>query len=172
MLKMFLVLAIASVLYPRPSPVADFPSGPGVGFAPVSLGRGQILRVTAGNVEPPEAMSAERLASGSCAGGVSFEFYNDKGELLKRKSLKNLQPGKSAAVELSRQELPDRPSAIEVRAVILFGYGGGTPLDRESARILRCKLVPSLEVSEKADGRTVLKLTDAKPLPGPNPPRK
>lgn len=130
------MLSVLGVHCPRPLPAADFPFGPGVGFAPFSLSPGQIVSVTALNVEPPGIASPSKLASGSCAGGIIFESYDAEGKLRKRTALKNLQPGKSTTVELSRRELTKRPASIEIRAVILFGYRAGTLLDRGAARIL------------------------------------
>jgi hypothetical protein len=125
------------------------------------IASGQTARINALSVGP-----------GGCGGGVTLEFYGADGELLKRTVIPNLQPGKAAFLDLSRDELPKGAVRTEVRAVLLFGYAGGEPPTAETRRSIECNILPSLEIFESTTGRTSLVLTDAKPLPGPNPPRK
>jgi hypothetical protein len=148
---------------------ADVPTAPGIGFAMVRIGSGQSARLNALNI------GASGLAgrnAGSCGGGITFEFYGADGELLKRKVVPGLKPGKAAFVELSRDELPKGALTISIRAVLRFGYGGGAPPTSEMIQRFECHLLPSLEVFESATGKVQFVLTETKPLPEPNPPRK
>jgi len=138
----------------------------------VGVASGQTARITALNAGPGGPLSASGLAEGSCAGGVTLEFYGAAGELLKSKTIPNLAPGKTALLKLRRDELPKSVLRTEIRAVLRFGYAGGVPLSPRKERLFECNIAPSLEIIEEATGRTSLVLTDAKLLPGPNPPRK
>jgi hypothetical protein len=156
-----LAFAISIIPGEGPAAAADLPVSPGVGFAMAGIASGQTARINALSVGP-----------GTCGGGVTLEFYAADTQLLKRTFIPNLEPGKAAFLDLSRDELPKGAARTEVRAVLRFGYAGGEPPAAETLRRFECNILPSLEIFENATGRANLLLTDARPLPGPNPPRK
>jgi hypothetical protein len=102
---------------------------------------------------------------------VTFEFYGTAGELLKSQTMNNLLPGKAAFVDLKHDDFAKDPERRQIRAVLRFGYAAATRPDPDKAKFFECNLAASLEIFDNATGRSVLILTDAKPLPSANPPR-
>jgi len=104
--------------------------------------------------------------------GVRFEFYSADGEMLKRVAIPGLQLGKAMFLDLTHDDLPKGTARTQIRAVLRFGWDKAFAPNAEMLRLYECNIVPSLEIFETATGRTSLILTDAKALPGSNPPRK
>ena len=168
----FLILGVLVIqIWPR-LPAADLPTSPGVGFPMVGVGSGQTMRINMlNNGSGGEPLSSGRVPGG-CGGGISVEFYSGEGELLKKKVIPNLLPGKAAFVDLSHDELPKGTGRTQIRAVLRYGYAGGAPPSPEMVQLLRCNLLPSLEIWENTTGKTSLLVMESKPLPEPNPPRR
>ena len=160
--RSLVALTVLVIEGPRLMPAEDLPTSPGFGFPMIAIASGQTARINALNVGP----------TGTCGGGVTFEFYGTDGELLKRAVIPHLEPGKAAFVDLKSDDLPKGLVRTEVRAVLRFGYAGGAPPPPEKLRQLECNILPSLEIFENATGRTSLISTDAKLLPAPYPPRR
>jgi hypothetical protein len=156
----------------EPMAAADLPTSPGVGFAMVGIASGQAARITALNVGPGGPVLSSGGARGSCGGGITFEFYGADGELLKKKVINNLLPGNAAFLDLSHDELPKGAARTEVRAVLRFGYDRGYPPDPDTRARFECNILPSLQIWDNSSGRTSSVLTEAKPLPESNIPRK
>src|SRR5579862_7965413 len=92
-----LVLAVSITAGSPLMPGADLPTSPGLGFAMVGIAPGQTARINALNVGPGgRVLPRSGVETGSCGGGVTFEFYGAAGELLKKTVINNLPPGKTA----------------------------------------------------------------------------
>jgi hypothetical protein len=133
----------------------------GLGFAMVGVASGQSARINALNMG-----SRSSTQDSSCS--VTLQFVDLQGQLLKQ-SVVNLGPGKGATLDLSRDQVPGDDLRAEIRAVLLFGYSGGAPPGPDVRQQFDCNIVPSVEVYDNNTGRTSLILTDAKPLPVPDP---
>jgi hypothetical protein len=145
-------------------PPASIPTLPGLGFAMLSIAPGQSARLNALNSGP---VIPVQDASG-CQ--VTLTFFDGGGQMVKRKSIAGLEPGKAALLDLSRDELQGDDPRAGIRAVLHFGYFGGAPPSPEILRHFNCNILPSLEVFDNDTGKTSVVSTDAKPLPTPYPP--
>jgi hypothetical protein len=135
----------------------------GLGFAMVGIAPGQSARINALNQLPSPA------APGPAACRIALQFYDAEGQLVKE-YVAVLAVGKSAAVDLNRDDLPggDR---LSLRGVLVFGYSGGAnPPLQLLQQMATCDIVPSLEIYDNDTQKTSIVVTDAKPLPGPSMP--
>ncbi len=135
-------------------------SQPGVGFAMIGVATGQSARISALNLG-----SRSSTKDSSCS--VTLQFLDIQGQLLKQ-TVVTVRPGNGATLDLSRDQLPGDGLRAEIRAVLLFGYSGGTPPGPDILQQFDCNIVPSIEVYDNQTGRTSFILTDAKPLPQPD----
>jgi hypothetical protein len=145
-------------------PTPSVPPGQGLGFAMVGIAPGQSARINALNQLPSPA------AQGPAGCRIALQFYDAEGQLVKEYVVPGLAVGKSAAVDLNRDDLPggDR---LSLRAVLVFGYSGGAnPPPQLLQQTATCNIVPSLEIYDNDTQKTSIVITDVKPLPGPSMP--
>ena len=90
--------------------------------------------------------------------------------MVKEYVVTSLAVGKSAAVDLNRDDLPGN-DRLSLRAVLVFGYSGGAnPPPQLLQQMATCNIVPSLEIYDNDTQKTSIVITDVKPLPGPSVP--
>lgn len=151
------LFAAAALLLLSASPL---PAEPGLASPTVGLAAGQIARITALNLG-----SRQSGESSSCQ--ITAQFLDPKATVLKEQILE-IAVGKSESLEFE-SDAAHSGKRVQLRAVLLFGHVGGAPPGPEARRMLACNIVPSLELYDKASGKTALILTDWKPLPTPDP---
>jgi hypothetical protein len=135
----------------------------GSAFPIVGIASGQTARLNILNIAPPNPSSQS-----SC--NVTLQFLAADGAVLKQ-SRNNLSPGGSALLDLNWNDLSGYSLRAEIRAVLLFGYSGGANPPGRIVQQTACgSLVPSLEVFNASDGKTILILTHPLPLPAPTKP--
>jgi hypothetical protein len=138
--------------------------GQGFGFAVVGIAPGQSARINALNQLPSPAAQV----SAGCR--IALQFYDAEGQLIKEYVVASLAVGKSAAVDLNRDDLPS-DDRLSLRAVLVFGYSGGAnPPPQLLQQMATCNIVPSLEIYDNDTQKTSIVITDVKPLPGPSVP--
>jgi hypothetical protein len=146
-------------------PTPSIPPTQGLAFAIVGVAPGQSLRINALNQLPGPGLQ------GPAGCRISLQFYDAEGQLVMEYVVPgNLAVGKSAAVDLNRDDFPggDR---LSLRAVLAFGYfGGANPPPQLLQQTAACNIVPSLEIYDNDNQKTSIVVTDAKPLPGPSMP--
>ena len=144
-------------------PTPLLPPTQGLGFAIVSLAPGQSMRINAFNQFPGPGLQ------GPAGCRISLQFYDAEGQLVIEYVVPSgLAVGKSAALDLNRDDLPggDR---LSLRAVLAFGYfGGANPPPQLLQQTATCNIVPSLEIYDNDTQKTRIVVTDAKPLPAPS----
>jgi hypothetical protein len=151
-----LVMALVpAVAHAQPS------SQPGVSFAMIGVATGQSARVNALNL-------GSRLSTQDSSCSVTLQFLDTKGQVLKQTAV-TLPSGKATSLDLSRDAVPGDEVRAEIRAVLLFGYSGGASPGPDVLQQFDCNIVPSIEVYDNDTGKTNFILTDAKPLPLPDP---
>lgn len=128
-----------------------------VGFAVVGLAAGQTARI---NVLNEAVASGRGGAAGPCK--VTLRFLGAEGELLKERVLEELGAGKIAFLDLKAEERKSKEAKAPVRAVVMYGYAGGRNLPEGVAAA--CQVVPNVEIFETASGKTVLVLTETRPV--------
>ena len=155
---LFIIICMAANAQP---PVPSIPPTQGLGFAVVGIAPGQSARINALNQSPSPAVQ------GPAACRIALQFYDAQGLLLKEYLVAGLAVGKSAAVDLNRDDLPGS-DRFSLRAVLAFGYSGGAnPPPQLLQQTATCNIVPSLEIYDNDTQKTSIVVTDAKPLPGP-----
>ena len=154
------LLAVVMALVPAAA-CAQPSSQPGVSFAMIGVATGQSARVNALNL-------GSRLSTQDSSCSVTLQFLDTKGQLLKQ-TVVTLQTGKATSLDLGRDQAPGDALRAEIRGVVLFGYSGGASPGPDVLQQFDCNIVPSIEVYDNDTGRTNLILTDAKPLPLPDP---
>ena len=121
-------------------------------FGMVALGPDQIARLSVVNI-------AYAGPTPACA--VEGAFVDGQGKSLKSAKAP-LEPQKSVALELDRSEVLGATGRVPIRAIFSYTVPA-TPGILMPGSI--CTLVPTLEIFEKASGKTVLVLSDAKAVP-------
>lgn len=134
---------------------------PGLGFGLLGMAEGQSLRINALNL-------GNRSSTPATGCEVTLRFLDTKGAVLRENAVR-LSAGQGAFLDLRRAQVSDQPGRATVRAVVLFGLGGGgAPPGPDVRKNFDCNIVPTLELFDESTGRTTLVLTDAKPLPLPD----
>ncbi len=146
--------------YAQP-PTPAIPPTQGLGFPIVGVAPGQSIRINALNQTPSLALQ------GQAGCRISLQFYDAEGQLVTESVVSVLAVGKSAALDLNRDDLPG-DGRLSLRAVLAFGYtGGANPPPLLLQQTATCNIVPSLEIYDNDTQKTSIVVTDAKPLPGP-----
>lgn len=129
----------------------------GVGFAVVGVGAGQTARINVLN---------EGVGRGPDSGvlpcPVTMQFFGAEGELLKERLVEQLAPGKIAFLDLKAEDRTSKEAKIPVRAVVTFGYAGGA--NPPEGTMAACQVVPNVEIYDADSGKTVLLLTEMRPV--------
>lgn len=152
-----------SVLASFTACIASYAQPPtqGLGFPIVGVAPGQSIRINALNQTPSPALQ------GQAGCRISLQFYDADGQLVTEYLVPVLAVGKSAALDLNRDDLPGG-GRLSLRAVLAFGYSGGAnPPPLLLQQTATCNIVPSLEIYDNDTQKTNILVTDAKPLPGP-----
>lgn len=143
-------------------PTPSIPPTQGLGFALVGVAPGQSVRINALNQVPSLALQ------GQAGCRISPQFYDAEGQLVTEYVVPVLTVGKSASLDLNRDDLPGGGGRLSLRAVLAFGYSGGAnPPPLILQQTATCNIVPSLEIYDNDTQKTNIVVTDAKPLPGP-----
>lgn len=121
-------------------------------FGMVSLGPDQMARLSVVNIAP---------AGASPACPTEAAFLDSRGGVLKSASA-SLAAQKSALLDLDGTELTSQTSRVQIRAVFSYTLPV-TPGVLAPGSV--CTLVPTLEISEKASGKILLVLSDARMVP-------
>ena len=141
--------------------VATAQAQPGLGFGLLGVAEGQSLRINALNL-------GNRSSTSATGCEVTLRFLDTKGTVL-RENVVRLSAGQGAFLDLRRAQVSDQPGRATVRAVLLFGFGGGgAPPGPDVRQNFDCNIVPTLELFDDSTGRTTVVLTDARPLPLPD----
>ena len=143
-----------------------FSTGPvcaqtGLGFGMAGVSSGQSARLSALNLGGPRSNQ-----DSACS--ITLRFLDGQGQVLKESAV-SLGAGKSASVDLSRAQMTGTTPRLQIRAVLLFGYSGGAAPGPGALTQFDCNIVPTLEVFDNDTGKTSFIVTDAKPLPIPDP---
>ena len=142
-------------------PTPAIPPTQGLGFPILGVAAGQSVRINALNQTPGLALQ------GQAGCRISLQFYDAEGQLVTEYVVPVLAVGKSASLDLNRDDLPGS-GRVSLRAVLAFGYSGGAnPPPLLLQQTATCNIVPSLEIYDNDTQKTSIVLTDAKPLPGP-----
>ena len=102
-----------------------------------------------------------------------LQFLDSEGSVVKQSWIENLQRGKAKYFELGREEVPDSPRRVQIRAVVRYASEPQTGAPMGPGTIipmfLGCTVVPTLEVFNNDTGQTVVALGEARPIPTPMP---
>jgi hypothetical protein len=134
-------------------------------FGMVGLAPGQTARV---NLLNPGSPSPSPLATGNPTGptcAAQVDFFDDQGFLLKTQVL-TISPGKSLSVDLDHDELASPHNRSEIRVNIHIPPQAGGIV---SPQFVGCGLLPTFEIFDHSDSKTVLLIIGNRFSYGPVP---
>ncbi len=163
---MLLRLRLLACLFALPLAAQE----PGAGFAAIAVADSQSLRINVLNEALPVVPGTARQDSTVTADcRVVLQFYDAGGQLLKERIVDNLAPGTIAFLDFTPADRLNKELRTPLRAVTRFGDVAGA--NRSAEVVTACRVLPSVEVFEAATGKTQIVITDARPLPTPDPRR-
>ena len=121
-------------------------------FGMVALGSDQVAKLNTVNIAPAAGMPA-------CA--VEVSFLDSQGGVLKSAKL-HLESQRAAFLDLDRSEVAGPAGRLQIRATY---YVTMPAVMGVLAPGSVCSIAPTLEISDKGSGKSVLVLSDAKMVP-------
>ena len=147
----------------QPSPVPDR-----ISFGLVGITHGQTIRLSAANTTIPNDLN---FPPGPTRVSLTFldaegrPFRSHDGSVVRR--VVDLQRGQSTFLDLNYDELPPGPSRLQLRAVLTVLPPGPTKSDTPPP--IGDRIVPSVEVINNGNARTVLFVGNPGVIHGFNP---